>query len=185
MGTYRTYASTGIRAAALIGVLPGAIVAAAYLLALTGHLYQRWDARTAVVLGMAMWGVLGVMELWHEYVRQARKPVSAERPPVNPRVVLFVWALILATVALSRADTHPWMAAFLAVAAMYSLGRTFGLERYFTRRSTLSHRAAVARSSSGERARPRKRLRTGERARAQGGERSRARNARAAAVSST
>src|SRR5215467_12588382 len=104
MSTYRAAALIGIRALALIGILPGAIVAAAYLLVLTGELYHHWDARTAVVLGMAAWGVLGVVELWHDYVHLSRNRVAAERTPVSPRAVLFVWALILLAVAGWRAE---------------------------------------------------------------------------------
>src|SRR5215469_16724519 len=60
LSTYRTIAMTALRALALIGILPGAIVAAAYLLVLAGQLYQHWDVRTAIVVGMAAWGVVGV-----------------------------------------------------------------------------------------------------------------------------
>lgn len=178
MGTYRTVALTGMRAVALIGILPGAIVAAAYLLALTGHLYQGWDARAALVLGMAVWGLLGVIELWHQYVRLPRDRPDGQRPPVSPRVVLLVWASILLPLAVWKADTHPWAAGFLALVALYSFSRAFGLSKYFRRRTpAAAPRARTARSSSGERPR------AGARARGPGGERSRARTVRAVAMS--
>jgi hypothetical protein len=178
MSSYPAVALTGMRAVALIGILPGAIVAAAYLLVLTQHLYERWDGRAALILGMAVWGVLGVIELWHEYVRLSRNLVGAERPPVTPRVVVLVWALILAAIAAWKADTHPWTAAFLVIAALYALGRAFGLLSYIRRTTPASPRPAVARSSSAERARPRPRLRAEERARPPVGERPRARPSR-------
>ncbi len=162
MSTYREVARVGMRAVALIGILPGAIVAAAYLLVLTGQLYHHRDARAAVVLGMAAWGVLGVVVLWHEYVRLSRTRVGGEPMPVSPRAVLFVWALLLAAVAGWKADAHPWAAAFLALVALYSFGRAFGLLRYLARPPAASGRASVARASP--------------RARARGGERSRARS---------
>jgi hypothetical protein len=165
MSTYLTAARVGIRAVALIGIVPGAIVAAAYLLVLTGQLYQHWDARTAVVLGMAAWGVLGVVELWHEYVRLPRTPVDGEPAPVSPRAILFVWALLLLAFAGWKADAHPWMASFLAVVALYSFGRAFGLLRYAARPPAAAARAPVARASPG--------------ALALGGERSRARRSSA------
>jgi hypothetical protein len=177
MSTHRALALTGMRAVALIGILPGAIVAAAYLLVLTGHLYQGWDARTALVLGMAVWGLLGVLELWHQYVRLSRDRPDAERPPVTPRVVLLVWALILVPLAIWKADTHPWIAGFLALVALYSFGRALGLERYFTRRTAASSGTVVAGASPVARARVR------ERSRAHAGQRSRARTPRAAAAS--
>jgi hypothetical protein len=177
MSTYRALVLRGMRAVALIGILPGAIVAAAYLLVLTGHLYQGWDARTALVLGMAVWGVLGVLELWHQYVRLSRERPDAERPPVSPRVVLLVWALILVPPAVWKADTHPWVAGFLVVVALYSFGRALGLERYFTRRTAASPGTVVAGASPVARARVR------ERSRALAGQRSRARTPRAAAAS--
>jgi hypothetical protein len=177
MSTYRALALTGVRAVALIGILPGAIVAAAYLQVLAGHLYQGWDARTALVLGMAVWGLLGVLELWHQYVRLSRDRPDAERPPVTPRVVLLVWALILVALAVWKADTHPWVADFLALVALYSFGRALGLERYFKRRAAASPGAVVAGTSPVARARVR------ERSRAHAGERSRARPPRVAAAS--
>lgn len=166
MSYYRAVALTGIRAVALIGILPGAIVAAAYLFVLTGQLVHHWDARTAVVLGMAAWGVLGVLELWHEYVRLSRNRVGVERTPVSPRAVLLVWALILVAVAGWRADTHPWIAGFLALVALYSFGRAFGLLKYVTRPPAASPRRRVTRSAPGvraggaERSRDRSALRT-------------------------
>ena len=147
MSNYLATARLGIRAVALIGILPGAVVAAAYLLVLSGQLYHQWDARTAVVLGMAAWGVLGVVELWHEYVRLSRTRVDGERNPVSPRAVLFVWAVLLLPLAGWKADTHPWMAAFLALVALYSFGRAFGLLRYAARPPAASGRAAVARAA--------------------------------------
>ncbi len=161
MGTYRAAALIGIRAVALIGILPGAIVAAAYLLVLTGQLYHHWDARTAVVLGMAAWGVLGVVELWHEYVRLSRSRVGAERTPVSPRAVLLVWALILLAVAGLKADDHPWVAAFLTFVALYSFARALGLLRYVTRPRHAPGRASAVRSSRSA-ARGGRRLRTGK-----------------------
>jgi hypothetical protein len=146
MSSYRAVALTGIRAGALIGILPGAIVAAAYLLVLTGQLVHHWDARTAVVLGMGAWGVLGVVELWHEYVRLSRNRVGVERTPVSPRAVLFVWALILVAIAGWRVDAQPWIAAFLALVALYSFGRAFGLLKYVARAPAASPRASVTRS---------------------------------------
>ena len=178
MSTYRALVLSGMRAVALIGILPGAIVAAAYLLVLTGHLYQGWDARTALVLGMAVWGVLGVLELWHQYVRLSRDRPDTERPPVSPRVVLLVWALILVPLAVWKADTHPWIAGFLVVVALYSFGRALGLERYFTRRTAAAPGTVVAGASPVARARGR------ERSRVHAGQRSRARTPRAAAASS-
>jgi hypothetical protein len=177
MSTYRALVLSGMRAVALIGILPGAIVAAAYLLVLTGHLYQGWDARTALVLGMAVWGVLGVLELWHQYVRLSRDRPDTERPPVSPRVVLLVWTLILVPLAVWKADTHPWMAGFLVVVALYSFGRALGLERYFTRRTAAAPGTVVAGASPVARARVR------ERSRVHAGQRSRARAPRAAAAS--
>jgi hypothetical protein len=153
MGSYRAAALIGIRAAALIGILPGAIVAAAYLLVLTEQLYDHWDTSTAVVLGMAAWGVLGVVELWHDYVRLSRESAGATRTPVSPRIVLFVWALILVGVAGWRVDDRPWAAAFLALVALYSLGRAFGLLRYVRRSADASPRASDARPSRRARAR--------------------------------
>lgn len=176
MSTYRALALTGMRAVALIGILPGAIVAAAYLLVLTGHLYQGWDGRTALVLGMVVWGLLGVLELWHQFVRLSRDRPDSERPPVSPRAVLLVWALILAPLAVWKADTHPWAAGFLALVALYSFGRALGLERLFTRRTAAAPVAVVAGTSQVTRARVR------ERSRAHAGERSRARIPRAAAA---
>src|SRR5258708_7270732 len=173
MSSYRAVALTAIRAVALIGILPGAIVAAAYLLVLTEQLVHHWDARTAVVLGMGAWGVLGVVELWHEYVRLSRNRVGVERTPVSPRAVLLVWALILAAIAGWRADAQPWIAAFLAFVALYSFGRAFGLLRFVTRAPAASRRASVVRSLPGARARGGERSRGGERGR--GGERARAR----------
>jgi TRAP-type uncharacterized transport system fused permease subunit len=152
MTSYRAVALTSIRAVGLIGILPGAIVAAAYLFVLTGQLVHHWDARTAVVFGMAAWGVLGVVELWHEYVRLSRNRVGVESTPVSPRAVLFVWALILLAVAAWRTDTHPWMAGFLALVALYSLGRAFGLLKYVTRPPAALPRTSVTRSSPGVRA---------------------------------
>ena len=159
MATYRAVAQVGIRAVALIGILPGAIVAAAYLLVLTRQLYQHWDARTALVFGMAAWGVLGVVELWHEYVRLSRTGVGGERMPLSPRAVLFVWALLLVAMAAWKADAHPWVASFLALVALYSLGRAFGLLKYVARAPAASARASVARDSPRARARGRERPR--------------------------
>ncbi len=157
MSTYLAHALTGMRAVALIGILPGAIVAAAYLLVLTGHLYRGWDVRTAVVLGMAVWGLLGVIELWRQYVRLARtrRVAGAGRPPVNPRVVLLAWALILVGVAAWKVDTHPQLAGFLVIAALYSSSRAFGLFSSFTRRTAPSSRVARARVHGRERPRAR------------------------------
>lgn len=177
MSTYRAVALTGFRAIALIGILPGAIVAAAYLQVLTGHLYQGWDARTALVLGMAVWGLLGVLELWHQFVRLSRDRADAERPPVTPRVVLLTWALLLVPLAVWKADTQPWVAAFLALVALYSFGRVLRLERYFTRRNAPSSGTVVAGAA------PVARVRVRERSRAHAGERSRARTPRTAAAS--
>jgi hypothetical protein len=151
MSIYGAAAMTGVRAVALIGILPGAIVAGAYLLVLTGQLYQHWDVRTAVVLGMAAWGVVGVVELWHEYVRLSD-------PPVSPRALLFVWALILLIVAGWKVDERPWAAAFLALVALYSLARALGLLKYVARRRAASGRERVAGSSRG--ARPRGSMRS-------------------------
>lgn len=162
MSTYRAAARFGLRAVALIGVLPGAIVAAAYLLVLTRQLYRHWDARTAVVLGMASWGVLGVVALWHEYVRLSRARVDGERMPVSPRVVLFVWALFLVAFAAWKADAYPWAASLLALAALYSFGRAFGLLRYVARPPAASGHAGIAHAAP--------------RARARGGQRSRVRS---------
>ena len=88
MSAYWAAAVTGLRAVALVGILPGAIVAGAYLLVLSGSLYRHWDLRTAIVLGMGAWGVLGVIELWHEYVRSARNRASVKRTTVSPRALL-------------------------------------------------------------------------------------------------
>lgn len=161
MSTYRAVAMRVIRTVALFGILPGAIVAAAYLLVLTEQLYRQRDARTAIVLGMAAWGVVGVLELWHEYVRLSRNTVGLERTPVSPRVLLFVWALILLPVAGWKVDERPWGAAFLALVALYSFARAVGLLKYAARPPAASGRASVARASP--------------RARARGVERSRAR----------
>ena len=161
MSTFRAIVMTGIRAVALIGILPGALVAMAYLLVLTGQLYHQWDVRTAIVLGMAAWGVLGVFELWRVYVRLSRNRTGVERAPVSPRGLLFLWALILLPIAGWKLDERPWMAAFLALVALYSLARALGLLRYAARSPRASARASVARVSS--------------RARARGSERSRAR----------
>jgi hypothetical protein len=159
MSTYRAVAQVGIRAVALIGILPGAIVAAAYLLVLTRQLYHQWDARTAVVFGMAAWGALGVVELWHEYVRLSRTRIDGEPIPVSPRAVLFVWALLLVAVAAWKADAHPWVASFLALVALYSFGRAFGLLKYLARKPAESGRTSVARDSPRARARGRERSR--------------------------
>ena len=159
MSAYRAVARLGIRAVALMGILPGAIVAAAYLLVLTGQLYHHWDARTAVVLGMAAWGVLGVVELWHEYVRRSQARVGGEPTPVSPRVVLFVWALLLVATAIWKADAHPWVASFLALVALYSFGRAFGLLRYGARPAAASGGATGARTAPRARARGRERSR--------------------------
>jgi hypothetical protein len=159
MSTYRTVAQVGIRAVALIGILPGAIVAAAYLLVLTRQLYHEWDARTALVFGMAAWGVLGVVELWHEYVRLSRAAADGDRVPVSPRAVLFVWALLLLAVAAWKADAHPWVASSLALVALYSFARAFGLLKYAARASAAPARASVARESPRARARERERSR--------------------------
>ncbi len=162
MSNYRAVVQLGIRAVALIGILPGAIVAAAYLLVLTAQLYRHWDARNAFVLGMAAWGVLGVVALWHEYVRLPRTRVGAERVPVSPRAVLFVWALLLVAIAGWKVDAHPWVASFLALAALYSFGRAFGLLRYAAARppaasgrASAAHAAPVARGRGGGRFRAR------------------------------
>lgn len=144
MSTYRAAVMTGVRAVALIGILPGAIVAGAYLLVLTGQLYQQWDVRTAVVLAMAVWGVVGVVELWHECVRLSLNRVDAEGMPVSPRALLFVWALILLPIAGWKIDERPWIAGFLALVALYSFARAFGLLKYATRTRT-SDRERVAR----------------------------------------
>jgi hypothetical protein len=162
MSTYRPVIRFGMRAVALLGILPGAIVAAAYLLVLTEQLYHQWDPRTAVVLGMAAWGVLGVIALWHEYVRLSQTRVGAERMPVSPRALLFVWALLLLAIAGWKGDTHPWVASFLALVALYSFGRACGLLRYVARPPAASGRANAAR--------------TARFARARGGARSRARS---------
>ena len=127
MSTFRAVVMTGLRAVALIGILPGAIVAAAYLLVLTEQLYRHWDVRTAIVVGMAVWGVLGVFELWRVYLRLSRNRTGPERTPVSPRALLFVWALILLPIAGWKFDERPWTAAFLALVALYSLARAFGL----------------------------------------------------------
>lgn len=161
MGTYWAGARFGIRAVALIGIVPGAIVAAAYLIVLTGQLYRDWDARTAAVLGMAAWGVLGVVELWHEYVRLSRTRVDGEPAPVSPRAILFVWALLLLAFAAWKADAHPTMAAFLAVVALYSFGRAFGWLTLVARPPAAPGRTGAARAAPY--------------AQARGGERSRAR----------
>jgi len=60
---------------AIIGILPGGIVAAGYVLAMIGRLAHRWDDGEAVILFMAVWGVLGVVELWQEYVRLSKTAV--------------------------------------------------------------------------------------------------------------
>jgi hypothetical protein len=161
LGTFRTIIITGLRAVALVGILPGSIVAAAYLLVLTGRLYDHWDARTAIVLGMTAWGMLGVFELWHLYVRLSRNRAAVERTPVSPRALLFLWALILLPIAVWKVDERPWAAAFLALVALYSLARAFGLLRYVARPRAAPARASVSHVS--------------HRARARGGERSRAR----------
>jgi hypothetical protein len=153
MSTYLAAARIGIRAIALIGILPGAVVAAAYLLVLSGQLYQHWDARTAVVLGMAAWGVLGVVELWHEYVRLSRPRADGERRPLSPRVLLFVWALLLLPFAGWKADAHPWIASFLALVALYSFGRAFGLLSFIARPPAASGRTRIARAVPGADAR--------------------------------
>lgn len=169
MGTYLATARLGIRAVALIGILPGAVVAAAYLLVLSGQLYHQWDARTAVVLGMAAWGVLGVVELWHEYVRLSRTRGEEERMPVSPRAVLFVWALLLLPFAGWKADAHPWMAAFLALVALYSFGRAFGLLSFVARPAAVSGRTRGARAApcaqvrGGQRSRTRRSATTADR----------------------
>lgn len=152
MSTYGAAALTGVRAVALIGILPGAIVAGAYLLVLTGQLYHHWDVRTAIVLGMAAWGVVGVVELWHEYVHLSRNGADAARMIVSPRALLFVWALILLPVAGWKLDERPWAAAFLALVALYSFARAFGLLKYRTRTALASGRERVTRSASGARA---------------------------------
>jgi len=159
---------TALRALALIGILPGAIVAAAYLLVLAGQLYQHWDVRTAIVVGMAAWGVVGVFELWHVYVRLSRNRTGLERTPVSPRALLFVWALILLPIAGWKVDERPWTAAFLALVALYSLARAFGLFRHGLFRRAAGPTAASGRASV---------ARVSPRARARGGERSRARHA--------
>jgi hypothetical protein len=156
---YHAVAQVGLRAVALIGILPGAIVAAAYLLVLTRQLYHQWDARTALVFGMAAWGVLGVVQLWHEYVRLSRTGVGGEPMPVSPRAVLFLWALLLVAIAAWKADAHPWVASFLALVALYSFGRAFGLLKYVARAPAASARASVARDSPRARARGRERPR--------------------------
>ena len=160
MSTFRAVVMTGIRAVALIGILPGAIVAGAYLIVLTGQLYQQWDVRTALVLGMAAWGVLGVLELWRVYVRLSRNRTGVERAPVSPRGLLFLWALILLPIAVWKLDERPWAAAFLALVGLYSLARAFGLLRYAARSPRTSARTSVARVS------PRARARASERPRA-------------------
>ena len=169
MNTYRAVAQFGVRADALIGILPGAIIAAAYLLVLARQLYQQWDARTAVVFGLAAWGVLGVVELWHEYVRLSRTRVDGEPRPVSPRAVLFVWAVLLAAIAAWKADAHPWGAAFLALVTLYSLGRAFGLLKYVARAPAASPRARGARDSPRPRARGRERSRARRSLAASGG----------------
>jgi hypothetical protein len=156
---YRAVALFGLRAVALIGILPGAIVAAAYLLVLTRQLYHHWDARIAVVLGMGAWGVVGVVALWHEYTRLSRTAVGADRKLVSPRAVLFVWALLLVAVAAWKADAHPWAASFLALAALYSLGRAFGLLKYAARAPAARGRTSVALAPPPARARGRERSR--------------------------
>ena len=153
MGIYSAVARFGIRGIALIGIVPGAVVAVSYLLVLTGQLYHQWDARIAVVIGMGAWGVLGVVELWHEYVRLSRTRVDGEPTPVSPRAILFVWALLLFAFAGWKGDTHPWMAAFLAFVALYSLCRAFGLLRYVARSPAVSGHARVPRALSGAPAR--------------------------------
>jgi len=160
LSTFRAVVRTGLRAVALVGILPGAIVAAAYLLVLTEQLERHWDVRTAIVVGMAVWGVLGVFELWHVYVRVSRSGPALERTPVSPRALLFVWALILLPIAGWKFDERPWTAAFLALVALYSLARAFGLLKYAARAPAASDRANVARLT------PRARARGGERARA-------------------
>jgi hypothetical protein len=153
MSTYLAVARTGIRAVALIGILPGAVVAAAYLLVISGQLYDQWDARTAVVLGMGVWGVLGVVELWHEYVRLSRTRVDGEAMPVSPRALHFIWALLLLPLAGWKADTHPFLAAFLVLVALYSFGRAFGLLSFGAHPPAASGRAGVARTARGANAR--------------------------------
>ena len=152
MSTYGAVARTGIRVVALIGILPGAIVAGAYLLVLSDQLYQHWDLRTVIVLGMAAWGVLGVLELWREYVRSSRNHTRVKRTTVSPRALLFVWAFILVAVAGWKLDERPWIAAFLALAAVYSFARALGLLRYVTRSA---RPASGARARGGERTRAR------------------------------
>jgi hypothetical protein len=159
MSNFRAVARFGIRAVALIGILPGAIVAAAYLLVLTRQLYHQWDARTAVVLGMAAWGVLGVVALWHEYVRLSQAAAGGERMLLSPRAVLFVWALLLVAFAVWQADAHPWATAFLALAALYSVGRALGLLKYVARAPAASGRASLTRAAPRARARGRERSR--------------------------
>ena len=153
MSTFRAVVMTGLRAVALIGILPGAIVAAAYLLVLAEQLYRHGDVRTAIVVGMAVWGVLGVFELWRVYVRLSRNRAGDERTPVSPRALLFVWALILLPVAGWKFDERPWTAAFLALVALYSLARAFGLLKYAVRPPAASGRASIARISPRARAR--------------------------------
>ena len=160
MSTFRALVIRGIRVVALIGILPGAIVAAAYLLILSEQLYHHWDARTAVVLGMAAWGVVGVLELWHVYVRASRNGTGAEGTPVSPRVLLFVWALILLPIAGWKVDERPWAAMFLALVALYSFARAFGLLRYAARPPAGSGRTTVARVVPRARARVSERTRT-------------------------
>ena len=156
MRTYGAVAMTGVRAVALVGILPGAIVAGAYLLVLSGELYRHWDLRIAIVLGMAAWGVLGVFELWHEYVRSARNHGSVERKTVSPRALLFLWALILVAVAGWKIDERPWIAAFLALVALYSFARAFGL---LAKRSAASGRAPVREVHGADRRTPQSRRR--------------------------
>lgn len=133
MSTYRDVALIGIRSVVLIGILPGAIVAAAYLLVLTGELAAHWDAQTALVLGMAVWGVLGVAALWREYLHLSRNRSDIARRVVGARTLLFVWALMLVALSGWQAKAHPWIAAFLALAALHSFGRAVGLLGYRAR----------------------------------------------------
>ena len=145
MSSFRNVALLGVRAVALVGILPGALVAAAYFLVLTQRLYQHWDIRTAIVLGMAAWGALGVVGLWHEYVRLTRGGARMQDAPVSPRAVLFLWALLLLAVVVWRADAHPFAAAFLVPVALYSFARAFGWLRYKSRPAT-ARRARVPRA---------------------------------------
>lgn len=147
MSNHLATARLGIRAVALIGILPGAVVAAAYLLVLWEQLFSHWDGRTALVFGMGAWGVLGVVELWYEYVRLSTR-VTGERMPVSPRAVLFIWALLLLPLAGWKADEHPWVAGFLALVALYSFGRAFGLLSFVARPTATPSRAGTVRAAS-------------------------------------